>query len=360
MLKSKPIELINVTKKFGDMEAVSKFNLSIPPGEFVTLLGPSGCGKTTLLRMIAGLEQVSEGKILMDGKDITNVPANRRDTSIMFQDYALFPHKTILNNVGFGLKARGLPRSEWRQKAKELLQFVELQETADRRPNQLSGGQRQRVALARSLIIEPAILLLDEPLGALDAILRRRMQVELKRVQRKIGLTFIYVTHDQEEALTMSDRVVVMNEGKIKQIGDPYKIYNCPRTEFVAKFIGHCNVLSVLVNSLSDDTVNCNHAHFGTIVATNPNNIILKKGDFVKMALRPEKVFMGEEANSLQNKGIVKVCETIFLGSIQRRLVEDGDGNEITIETSTNHLEKDETETLIGWNQQDCIILQED
>lgn len=242
-MHAKDVELREACKRFGSVTAVRPLSLRVEPGEFLTLLGPSGCGKTTLLRLIAGLEGVTSGAILVGGVDVTELPPHRRDTSIMFQDYALFPHKTLAENIGYGLKMRAVPRAERDMAAREWLERIGLAEMGERMPHQLSGGQRQRVALARSLIISPGVLLLDEPLGALDANLRKQLQGELKRLHREVGLTFIYVTHDQEEAITMSDRIAVMNDGAIEQLGPPHSIYDHPETEFVARFIGHCNVV---------------------------------------------------------------------------------------------------------------------
>ena len=240
MSAAKDVELEGVSKSFGTIQAVRPLSLQIRAGEFLTLLGPSGCGKSTMLRLIAGLEQASDGTIRVGGEDVTDHPPNRRDTSIMFQDYALFPHKTLLENVGYGLKMRGIARTVRESRARSWLETIGLAGYEQRLPHQLSGGQRQRVALARSLIVEPGVLLLDEPLGALDANLRHQMQHELRRMHRDVGLTFIYVTHDQQEALAMSDRVAVMRDGRIEQLGDPVNIYDRPETEFVARFIGCC------------------------------------------------------------------------------------------------------------------------
>ncbi len=358
MLKAKPIELIGVTKRFGhNVVAVDHFNLSIPSGEFLTLLGPSGCGKTTLLRMIAGLEQVSLGRIMIDGEDVTGIPPNRRDTSIMFQDYALFPHKTILENIGFGLKLRGLTKSEYRKRAQEMLDFIQLPDIGKRRPSQLSGGQKQRVALARSLVIEPSVLLLDEPLGALDANLRRRMQVELKRLQRDVGITFIYVTHDQEEALSMSDRIVVMRNGQAEQIGTPDEIYRAPRTEFVANFIGQCNVLEGKVVEISDSLVLCTHEAFGQLKAVNPKGFSVKLGSTVKMAVRPENIAINDGARGKENGATVIKRDQIFVGSTSRCIVSVTAGMEFIVE-GPRVAELANTEKVqIGWSADDLLVL---
>ena len=240
------IELKHITKNFDDnFTAVDDFNLEVQRGEFVTFLGPSGCGKTTTLRMIAGFEMPTEGEILLNGKDISKLPPNKRPINTVFQRYALFPHLNIYDNIAFGLKLKKLPKAEIEKKVKKALEMVDLEGFEDRRVQTLSGGQQQRIAIARSLVNEPEILLLDEPLGALDLKMRKEMQLELKEMHERLGITFIYVTHDQEEALTMSDKIVVMSEGRIQQIGTPEDIYNEPKNAFVADFIGESNIFNV-------------------------------------------------------------------------------------------------------------------
>src|SRR5258707_5897898 len=245
---SAAIEIAGVSKIYdGGVRAVDAVAMEIRQGEFFSLLGPSGCGKTTTLRMIAGFDTPSIGAIRVDGADITHVPAHKRDMGMVFQNYALFPHRTVAENVAFGLRMRGLDKASIASKVKAALAMVELSGLEDRRPAQLSGGQQQRVALARAIVIEPTVLLCDEPLGALDKKLRQTMQFELKQLQRKIAVTLVYVTHDQEEALTMSDRIAVMNRGRIEQLGTPFDIYNRPATRFVSDFIGDSNLFDVTV-----------------------------------------------------------------------------------------------------------------
>jgi spermidine/putrescine transport system ATP-binding protein len=239
------IELESVWKRFGEHAAVGGVSLSIAEGDFFSLLGPSGCGKTTTLRMIAGFVAPDEGRVLLQGDDVTTVPPNKRPVNMVFQQYALFPHMTVYDNVAFGLKMAHVPRAEHKARVTEILRVVSLDGYERRRPRQLSGGQQQRVALARALVNRPAALLLDEPLGALDVKLRRHMQLELKRIQNELGTTFVYVTHDQEEALAMSDRIAVMNEGHVEQLGTPREIYEHPASAFVADFVGTVNVLNV-------------------------------------------------------------------------------------------------------------------
>ena len=237
------VQLVDLVKRFGDFTAVSGINLQMPPGEFFSLLGPSGCGKTTSLRMIAGFERPTEGQILLDGVDMAQTPPHKRNVNTVFQNYALFPHLTVEENVAFGLRYKKASKQETKERVGRALELVQLGGFAKRRPTQLSGGQQQRVALARALILNPAVLLLDEPLGALDAKLRKRLQIELKALQEEVGITFIYVTHDQEEALTMSDRIAVMSQGQVEQVGPPQEIYEQPRTAYVADFLGVSNLM---------------------------------------------------------------------------------------------------------------------
>lgn len=242
-MKDRILRLQGIEKSFEGSQVLKKLDLDIYRSEFLTLLGSSGCGKTTTLRIIAGLEQPDEGRVYLLGKDITDLEPNKRNVNTIFQNYALFPHMTVEENIGYGLKIKKLPKEEIAKKVDKMLQLVQLPEYGKRMPEQLSGGQRQRVAIARALVNEPAVLLLDEPLGALDLKLRRQMQTELKRLQKKLGITFIYITHDQEEAINMSDRIAVMHRGVVEQIGTPNDIYYHPRTAYVADFVGNANIL---------------------------------------------------------------------------------------------------------------------
>ena len=287
------VELRDVTKLFlggrggGEITAVARMKLSIPQGEFFTLLGPSGCGKTTTLRMIAGFEQPSSGEIFIEGQPVSHVQPNRRPVNTVFQNYALFPHLSVEDNVGFGLKVKRVPAGERKRRVQEALALVQLPNLGSRRPSQLSGGQQQRVALARALVNEPAVLLLDEPLGALDLKLRKAVQLELKHLQDHLGITFIYVTHDQEEALTMSNRIAVMNDGLVQQVGTPREIYEHPNNRFVADFIGETNFLPGTV------------AELGTFVRVTVNGMqalgtadgrALTLNQHIILAIRPEKI----------------------------------------------------------------------
>ncbi|WP_428938292.1 ABC transporter ATP-binding protein [Fontivita pretiosa] len=257
---SHSVELIGLTKRFGSVTALRDVNLRVAPGEFVTLLGPSGCGKTTLLRVIAGFEMPTSGRVLLDNIDVTDLPPYRRDVNQVFQSYALFPHLSVYDNVAFGLRMKRLPGREIRRRVAEALDMVELVGLEHRRPAQLSGGQQQRVALARALVCQPKVLLLDEPMAALDAQLRRAMQIELKRLQHRLGITFVFVTHDQSEALLLSDRIAVMNAGLIEQFGAAADIYHRPRTAFVARFLGQANVFESVV-------VGRNNGHVEVLIA---------------------------------------------------------------------------------------------
>lgn len=281
------VELRHVTKKFGEFVAVDNVDLQIRDGEFFSLLGPSGCGKTTNLRMIAGFEQPTVGEIYIKGQQVAGIPAYRRPVNTVFQSYALFPHMTVAQNVAFGLEMKRVPKTEINRRVHEALDLVQLPHMSDRRPKQLSGGQQQRVALARALVNRPQVLLLDEPLGALDLKLRKAMQLELKQIQVEVGITFIYVTHDQEEALTMSDRIAVMSDGVVQQVGEPRRIYEHPTNRFVADFIGETNFVSGRIQSVNSlATVDIP----GATVLASPEGRSLKPNQEVTLAIRPEKI----------------------------------------------------------------------
>src|SRR3954452_15588957 len=282
------ISLQGVGKRFGDVVAVRETNLDIRDGEFFSMLGPSGCGKTTTLRMIAGFEVPDEGRVLLRGADVTNVPPNQRNVNTVFQHYALFPHMSVLDNVSFGLELKRVPRGERRDRVKEMLHVVQLEGMEKRKPQQLSGGQQQRVALARALVNRPAALLLDEPLGALDVKLRKQMQLELKRIQHELGTTFVYVTHDQDEALAMSDRIAVMNRGQVEQTGNPREIYERPRTAFVADFIGSLNPLDLRIDELVGANAVMRLGDAERIVVSVGGGH--RPGETLRVAVRPERV----------------------------------------------------------------------
>jgi spermidine/putrescine transport system ATP-binding protein len=305
------IVLEGVSKRFGSHAAVDDVTLEIRDGEFFSLLGPSGCGKTTSLRMIAGFERPDAGRVLLNGDDVTDVLPNRRPVNMVFQQYALFPHMSIYDNVAFGLKVKRIPRDEHRERIAQLLRVVDLEGLESRKPRQLSGGQQQRVALARALVNRPAALLLDEPLGALDVKLRKQMQLELKRIQHELGTTFVYVTHDQEEALAMSDRIAVMNRGRVEQLGSPREIYDHPRTAFVADFIGSLNALDLTIDELVGGYA---VARVGTnervVAAVDGGRSV---GDAVRFAIRPEHVRIGE-APSDGSRLEGTIAQLVYLG----------------------------------------------
>lgn len=352
------LELRNLKKSFTSDEYVLQgISLTIGKGEFITLLGASGCGKTTTLRIIAGLEQPDSGSVWLEGQDVTALEPNRRDVNTVFQNYALFPHMNVAENIGYGLKIRKVPKGEIKKKVKEMLELVQLEGYEKRKPSELSGGQRQRVAIARALANNPRVLLLDEPLGALDLQLRRAMQLELKRLQKKLGITFIYITHDQEEAINMSDRIVVMNKGRFEQIGTPDEIYDHPRTSYVATFVGNANILKGTVASVSGSYAKVKlgeqfaKVYIGanqedqiteTLIPGEPvtlavrsENIILEenKKEFIKESTAEARKDSGNKADNTDDNNeflVATVKEKNFAAGQLRVLLTLPDGNEIT------------------------------
>jgi len=319
MEDSYEVELENVSKRFGDVAAVNAITLGIRRGEFLTLLGPSGCGKTTLLRMIAGFETPDTGRVILGGRDVTDVPPFRRDVTTVFQQYALFPHMNVFNNVAFGLARRRMGREEIARRVGDALAMVRLAKLDARKPDELSGGQQQRVALARALVLEPRVLLLDEPLAALDLKLRKQMQLELKGLQRRLGISFVYVTHDQEEALTMSDRIVVMNAGRIEQMGGAEEIYERPATEFVAGFIGVSNILEGTVTDVRDGAAMIDLGN--ATVAAQSDGVV--PGERVRLMVRPEKIRLSAIESDTPLRGTIEAA--VYLGeSTQWRVLLDG------------------------------------
>ncbi len=311
------IEISHVSKQFGDFKAVDDANFGIRQGEFFSMLGPSGCGKTTTLRMIAGFEQPTSGEVRLDGKDVSKVPPYKRNVNTVFQNYALFPHMTVFDNIAFGPRSTKAPKGEIAGRVKEMLEIVHLADFAERRPTQLSGGQQQRVALARALVNYPSALLLDEPLGALDLKLRQTMQLELKRIQREVGITFVFVTHDQEEALTMSDRIAVMNAGRVEQIGTPEEIYHRPSTVFVAGFIGVANLIPAAVVAVTGDlaTVDAAGHRFGVPVTDES----IRPDDSAVVMVRPERLHISIDRPSGDIAAVEATVETlVFQGPVLR------------------------------------------
>ncbi len=313
------LELTNVRKSFGQVNAVESFDLKVERGELVSFLGPSGCGKTTTLRMIAGFEMPTDGSITINGADITYVPPNKRNVGMVFQSYALFPNMTVADNIGFGLKIAKKPSSEIKKRAEEMLALIHMPGLGNRYPYQLSGGQQQRVALARALAFSPQVLLLDEPLSALDAKIRVSLRGEIHSIQQKLGITTIYVTHDQEEALSMSDRVVVMNNGHIEQIGTPFEIYNFPKTEFVAQFVGTLNTLTAEVRDAADKRLVVDGQEIKSAHALDGAQV----GEKVTVSIRPERISFYGEIQKVNTMNCT-VENISFLGSIVRIQVRTG------------------------------------
>jgi spermidine/putrescine transport system ATP-binding protein len=324
------VRLSNVVKRFGEFVAVDSIDLEVQDGEFFSLLGPSGCGKTTTLRMIGGFEQPTSGLIELQGTDVTWLPPYRRNVNTVFQNYALFPHLTIYENVAFGLRRKGIKDSDIKARVTEMLNLVELPGYERRKPHQISGGQAQRVALARALINKPAVLLLDEPLGALDLKLRKQMQVELKRIQQEVGITFIYVTHDQEEAMTMSNRIAVMNRGRFEQLGDPEQLYERPTTRFVAGFLGVSNLLPATTDGaaggyavvkLADDT------------RVRVPKALVNGGTRLQIGIRPEKIRLSEPdkapTGGNQLRGVIR--DASYIGVSTQYIVEASGGARLTV-----------------------------
>ncbi len=339
------VVLRNVTKRFGNVVASNGVSMSVRRNEFFSILGPSGSGKTTLLRIIAGLERPDEGSVLIDGVDVTDIPPYKRNIGMVFQNLALFPHMTVYDNIAYGLRLRNLPDDEIRSKVNGLLKLMRMPPEifAERKPSQLSGGQRQRVAIARALVIQPAVLLLDEPLGALDLKIRQRMMLELKRIQRSVGTTFIYVTHDQGEALVMSDRIAIIHEGKIEQIGSPQEVYEKPRTKFVASFVGEANFFEGIMGDESVDT------DFGTIKVKGK----IPAGRKVVVSLRPEKIRIGNAADGSENMFKARITDLIYRGDALIVVASLG-SIEVKISVPTTHPESIKLEIgkdiWIGWN----------
>ena len=357
------IALEGVTKRFGKAEAaVRDVSLEIGEGEFFSLLGPSGCGKTTTLRMIAGFEVPDEGRIVLQGTDVTTVFSNKRPVNMVFQQYALFPHMSIYDNVAFGLKVKGVPRKEHRGRILEILRVVELEGLENRRPRQLSGGQQQRVALARALVNQPAALLLDEPLGALDVKLRKQMQLELKKIQTELGTTFVYVTHDQDEALSMSDRIAVMNHGRVEQIAGPREIYEHPATAFVADFIGSLNALDFTVDELVGGYAVMRVGEADRVVL--PVGGETNTGDSFRVAVRPERVQIGRPGDSGVDGGTRlqgTVVQVVYLGMYTQFHVETAAGRLVSHRLADELVDPPEPTTRVSvtWEPEHTAVLGE-
>lgn len=350
------VKLTNIVKSYGSLTAVDNVSLDIKEGEFLTFLGPSGCGKTTTLRLISGFVQPTSGNIYFGDKDVTGVAPQHRQIGMVFQDYALFPHLTVFENIAFGLVERKYEKSAIKKRVNELLVMIELEEASERYPSEISGGQAQRVAVARAVAHPPTVLLMDEPLGALDLKLRETMQTELRRIQQELGITAVYVTHDQSEAMNMSDRVVVMNSGVIEQIGAPKEIYNKPASIFVANFIGQVNIINGSVTAQKNDLTMLD---YNGLSLSGLYDGTLSKGTIVHLAVRPEDVIISNKAktgsfNSL--KGVVS--NTLFSGNVMKITVDLENDDVIKIESQpkTNvHVVGDTV--YVNWQPEDCNIL---
>jgi putative spermidine/putrescine transport system ATP-binding protein len=356
--QSRPIDvrLDAVRKSYGEVTAVDGVTLDIYRGEFFTMLGPSGSGKTTCLRMIGGFERPDSGAVLLAGEDVSSLPPDDRDVNTVFQDYALFPHMTVARNVEYGLKVKGVGGDERRTRTADALAMVRLEDYGDRRPNQLSGGQRQRVALARALVNRPQVLLLDEPLGALDLKLRQELQVELKRIQQEVGITFIYVTHDQDEALSMSDRIAVMEDGNIVQIGTPNEIYDLPESRFVAGFVGVSNLLELPVASVGDGVARLTLGAEDEIAVPSLDGA-LAAGDHAVVTIRPERIAIDAPDAPGRCHARGKVSESLFAGPTTRFVVELDGGGSLMVVRQNEQTSFEDAETLRGasvtlsWNR---------
>ncbi len=352
------VQLSGVSKRYGAVEAVRTMDLSIGEGSFVTLLGPSGCGKTTTLRMIAGLESASAGDIHIKGRRVNDVPIHRRNLGLVFQNYALFPHKSVFDNVAFGLKYRGVSKAERARRVRDALGIVRLPQMESRYPAELSGGQQQRIALARAIVIEPDVLLLDEPLSALDANLREDMRVELKRIQRELGVTTIFVTHDQGEALAMSDQIVVMSDGIMEQVGSPEQVYNEPSSRFVAQFLGHANLFDARLCEADGDspTVELKDGQRFRVRAAPPS---AAPGAAATMVVRAEKVWVGkdETPDSALNVMSGEITAVDYQGPFVRYFISMGDYSLQAINPIERHPFQEGEQVRITVKPHDCILL---
>ena len=351
-MKKSEVQFINITKKFNETTAVDNISCSFEPGTLTTILGPSGCGKTTSLRLIAGLERATQGNIFIDNEDVTLLPATDRDVSMVFQSYALFPHMSVVENVSYGLKMINVPKEEYIQKSFETLKLVGLESYENRMPSELSGGQQQRVAVARAIVLEPKVLLFDEPLSNLDAKLRRQVREDIRELQLKLGVTTIYVTHDQEEALAISDKVIVMNNAVIAQEGRPKDLYNNPKTTFVANFIGDANIVKARIESRNENNYDIN---FGGVQMKISANIDLK--DSVSIAIRPETIEIIEEKT--KNYMTVKIINASYVGNSYQYVVSSSVGELFIVSNETiNHFKLNE-EVFITFDESGITILED-
>ncbi|MGV8984703.1 MAG: ABC transporter ATP-binding protein [Cypionkella sp.] len=353
------VTLTNIVKRFGTLTAVHRMSLDIPEGSFVTLLGPSGCGKTTTLRMIAGLLDPTEGEIAIKGKRVNDVPIHKRNLGLVFQNYALFPHKTVAENVAFGLNYRKFSKDEVARKVAAALDLVQLPDLGDRYPKQLSGGQQQRIALARAIVIEPDVLLLDEPLSALDANLREDMRVELKRIQQRIGVTTVFVTHDQTEALAMSDQIIVMSKGRVEQIGAPEEVYNTPASEFVAQFLGASNILSANCADLRGEEIGLELAGFPPIAIPRDRAPKVAGAGPVRLVIRAEKLHLVAEGTLPDDRlSVAATVENVdYQGQSARYFLRVGDAVMQAINMIDDHPFETGAKVSLRFRAKDCAAL---
>ncbi len=352
------IELRGVSKRYGAVEAVRDVSLSIHAGEILTLLGPSGSGKTTLLRMIAGFEGVDGGSVWLDGKDVTKAPPYERDVRLVFQSYALFPHLSVAENVAFGLRMQGVAKAEREARVRDAIGLVQIDGLEKRRPSELSGGQRQRVALARALVCRPKVLLLDEPLSALDAKLREAMQVELKRLQQKVGITFVFVTHDQESALVLSDRIAVVNAGRIEQQGSVAEIYHRPRTAFVASFLGEANLLPAKVLARSNGILRLNVAKGVDLLAND--DATHDPGPEPTIAIRPEKIHVERDEFEMDGTFLATVEAEVFRGPLAQLYLKTDAGLDLVVSVATRTADRDapaKGDRVRWWIHRDDVVV---
>ena len=350
------LRLENLEKSFDGNPVLKGICLDVTPGEFVTLLGPSGCGKTTTLRIIAGLLEPDAGRVFLDGKDITRLEPEKRDVNTVFQNYALFPHMNVEKNISYGLRIKGAKKPEWQKKVSEMLSLVQLEGYEKRMPSQLSGGQRQRVAIARAVVLNPRLLLLDEPLGALDLKLRRQMQQELKDIQRRLGIAFIYITHDQEEALNMSDRIAIMRDGHFEQIGTPEEIYERPKTRFAADFIGQTNLLEATVAEKDGRGLVLNYA--GMFIPARNADFDVQIGDSVALSLRTERIgFSKKPVGECNLPGTLRSRH--YAGGSMRAVIVLDDGREITVLCQSGERAEGEIgeRVFLSWNRGEAPVV---
>jgi putative spermidine/putrescine transport system ATP-binding protein len=352
------VTLTDIVKQFGDFTAVHRMSLDIEEGGFVTLLGPSGCGKTTTLRMIAGLLDPSEGEISIKGRRVNEVPIHKRNLGLVFQNYALFPHKTVAENIAFGLKYRNVPKADRAAKVKEALDLVQLPHVAERYPKELSGGQQQRIALARAIVIEPDVLLLDEPLSALDANLREDMRVELKRIQHRIGVTTVFVTHDQSEALAMSDEIIVMSAGRVEQAGPPEEVYNTPASEFVARFLGASNVVEAKCTGLEGGEIVLETSGLGRLAIPTDRGPRIGSTGPAKLVIRAEKLVLAEpDALAEGVRFPAKVEAVDYQGQAARYFIRVGDLQLQAINMIDSRPYGEGADVSVSIRPRDCTVL---